>query len=73
MDFVVPTLVGLAFQYSPGFLVDAIPAGRLVTILEVVSSESSRIRENSDAFQVDAPNSHESGYEETSHSVSREV
>jgi len=28
---------------------------------------SSRIRENSGVFLVEAPNSHESGYKETSH------
>jgi hypothetical protein len=42
-------------------------------ILQVVSVESSRIRENSDAFWGLAPNSHESGYKEASHSAQREV
>ena len=40
-------------------------------MLCVVCVESSRIRENSDAFHGDGPNSYESGYEETSHFTPR--
>ena len=45
----------------------------LLVILRVECVESIRIRENSDSFPGVAPNSHESGYKETSHSAPREV
>ena len=45
----------------------------LLVILRVECVESIRIRENSDYFPGVAPNSHESGYKETSHSAPREV
>ena len=41
--------------------------------LRWVCVERSRIRENSDAFHGIAPNSHESGYKETSRSAPSEV
>ena len=41
--------------------------------LRWVCVERSRIRENSDAFHVIGPNSHESGYKETSRSAPSEA
>ena len=51
------------------------PAGAEVPVVMLwkVKLESSRIRKNSDAFEVGAPNSHESGYRETTRSNPREV